>query len=265
MQDFEPEKLPEVIGPYKIEALLEKSGMSILYLATHPKLNILIVIKVLSPEHLSRKDLVEGFLQEAKITSVPEHPQIIRLFGSGFWEGGVYIAMEFVEGISLKKYLLQNPISLKRALEITLEIGYALCHLHSHGVIHRDLKPENILVTKSNQIKVIDFGISELLSEKPDPSMPAKPRFVGTPIYMSPEQRKDSDLISYSSDIFSLGVIAYELITGKLCHGRIQFKHIPIGLRKILYKALQQDPSQRYHDVVDFLKDLTAFQESYFQ
>jgi serine/threonine protein kinase len=263
MNDFEKEKHPLSIGPYKIEALLEKGSMSVLYLGTHKELEKLIVIKVLSPHLLSRKDLVERFLQEAKIIQVPEHPQIVKLFGSGFWEGGVYIAMEFIEGISLKKYLLQNTISLKKAIELILEIGYALCHLHSHGVIHRDLKPENILVTKSQHIKVIDFGIAELLTEKEDPNRPAKHRFAGTPIYMSPEQRKDSDLVSYASDIFSLGVIGYELITGKLCYGRIEFKKIPKDLRKTFYKALQQDPEQRYHDAVDFLKDLTLFQETH--
>jgi hypothetical protein len=251
------EEIPSHIGPYKIESLLEKGGMSILYLATHPKTNEPLVIKALLPELLTRKDLVERFLEEAKITLLPDHPNIVKLYGSGEWEGGLYIAMEFIEGISLKKYLLKNSLPLKQALKILIDIAHALCHLHTHGVIHRDLKPENILITKTGQIKVIDFGIAHLISEKPDPNKPAIQRIIGTPIYMAPEQKKDPDTVSYPSDIYPLGIIAYELIAGKFSHGKIHLSHVPKGLRKILYKCLQADPKKRYQDVVDLIGDLT--------
>ena len=157
--------IPQKIGPYKIETLLEQGGMSILYLGTHPETHEPTTIKVLSPKFVSNPEVTERFLREAEIIALADHPNIVKLYGHGKWEGGLYIAMEFIQGISLRQYILQTPISLKRALEIIIDIAYALCHLHTHGVIHRDLKPENILVTESGTIKVIDFGIAQLLAE----------------------------------------------------------------------------------------------------
>lgn len=253
---------PSYIGPYKIESLLEKGGMSVLYLGTHPETKEPTTIKVLLPKFQSHPDVVKRFLKEAEIIAMADHPNIVKLYGHGEWEGGLYIAMEFILGISLRQYILQNPMSLKRALEIIIDIAYALCHLHTHGVIHRDLKPENILVTETGGIKVIDFGIAQLLSEKKDPNFPTKQRTIGTPIYMSPEQREDPETVSYPSDIYSLGIIAYELVLGKLSHGQIHLSLMPKGLQKILNKALQPKPEDRYHDSVDFITDVTAYLNS---
>ena len=253
--------IPKMIGPYPVEALLEKGGMSFLYLATHPETKEPITIKVLFPEFLSNPEMVQRFLREAAIIAIADHPHIVKLYGQGEWEGGLYIAMEFVQGISLKKYLLHNLISLKHALELVIEISIALCHLHVHGIIHRDLKPENILVTETGNIKVIDFGIAQLLNESrknPD----AKKRLIGTPIYMSPEQKNDPESTSYPSDIYSLAIIAYELILGKLSHGQIHLSILPKGLQKILSKALQFRPEDRYQDIVDFMADISDYLHS---
>ena len=253
--------LPSKIGPYKVEALLEKGGMSFLYLATHPETKDPITIKVLFPEFLSNPEMVQRFLREAAIIALADHPNIVKLYGQGEWEGGLYIAMEFIQGISLRQYLLRNLISLKHALELVMEISMALCHLHAHGIIHRDLKPENILVTESGGIKVIDFGIAQLLTDnKKDPH--SKRRLIGTPIYMSPEQKNDPESTSYPSDIYSLGIITYELVLGKLSHGHIHLSIMPKGLQKILTKALQQNPDDRYLDIVDFMTDLSAYLHS---
>lgn len=255
------EKLPEKIGPYKVEALLEKGGMSFLYLATHPETRDPITIKVLFPEFLSNPEMVQRFLREASIIALADHPNIVKLYGQGEWEGGLYIAMEFIQGISLRQYLLRNLISLKHALELVMEISMALCHLHAHGIIHRDLKPENILVTESGGVKVIDFGIAQLLTDNQrDPA--AKRRLIGTPIYMSPEQKDDPESTSYPSDIYSLGIITYELVLGKLSHGQIHLSIMPKGLQKILAKALQQKQEDRYQDIVDFMTDVSAYLHS---
>lgn len=255
-------EIPKMVGPYKIESLLEKGGMSILYLATHPTTKEPTTIKVLSPRFLAFPEAVQRFLNEAEIIAMTDHPNIVKLYGQGEWEGGLYIAMEFIQGISLRQAILQNPISLKRALEIIIDIAYALCHLHTHGVIHRDLKPENILITESNQIKVIDFGIAQLLTEKPSNGSPPKQKLIGTPIYMSPEQRENPETVSYPSDIYSLGIIAYEVVLGKLSHGQIHLSLMPKGLQKILNKALQPKPQDRYQDVVDFITDISAYLNS---
>lgn len=255
------EILPEKIGPYHVEALLEKGGMSFLYLATHPETKDPITIKVLFPEFLSNPEMVQRFLREAAIIALADHPNIVKLYGQGEWEGGLYIAMEFIQGISLRQYLLRNLISLKHALELVMEISMALCHLHAHGIIHRDLKPENILVTELGGVKVIDFGIAQLLTDNQRDSQ-SKRRLIGTPIYMSPEQKNDPESTSYPSDIYSLGIITYELVLGKLSHGHIHLSIMPKSLQKILTKALQQHAIDRYQDIVDFMTDVSAYLHS---
>ncbi|MEX1012476.1 MAG: protein kinase [Waddliaceae bacterium] len=253
------QEIPKAIGPYQVEALLEKGGMSNLYLATHPETKQPTTVKALLPKYLSNTEVVERFLKESEIISLADHPNIVKLFDQGEWEGGLYIAMEYIQGMSLRQFLLQTPLSLKRSLQMILDISYAICHLHTHGVIHRDLKPENVLVTEDGEIKVIDFGIAQLLTEQPLDVTPSKPKLIGTPIYMSPEQRKDPEKVSYPSDIYSLGIIAYELILGKLSHGRIHLSLMPQGVQKILHKALQKDPDKRYQDVVEFISELSDF------
>lgn len=252
------EKIPEKIGPYVIESLLEKGGMSYLYLGIHPETKDPITVKVLFPEYISNPEMVQRFLREASIIALADHPNIVKLYGQGEWEEGLYIAMEFIQGISLRKYLLQNLVSLKHALEIVMEISMALCHLHAHGVIHRDLKPENILITESGGVKVIDFGIAQMLTDD-QLDEKAQKRLIGTPIYMSPEQRNNPEITSFPSDIYSLGIITYELVLGKLSHGQIHLSIMPKGLQKILAKALQPKPSERYLDIVDFMTDVSAY------
>lgn len=247
---------------YKIESLLEKGGMSILYLATHPETKEPITIKVLSPKFLSHPEVVNRFLREAEIIALTDHPNIVKLYGHGEWEGGLYIAMEFIQGISLRQYILQTPTTLKHALQIIIDIAYALCHLHIYGVIHRDLKPENILMTEAGVVKVIDFGIAQLLTEKGEGTNPSRQGFIGTPIYMSPEQRQNPESVTYASDIYSLGIIAYELILGKLSHGQLHLSLMPKGMQKILHKTLRPAPEERYQDVVDFIADVTAYSQS---
>lgn len=254
--------IPKTIGPYKIESLLEKGGMSLLYLATHPETKEPITIKVLSSKYAADPDVIRRFKNEADIIAMANHPNIVQLYGSGTWEGGFYIAMEFIQGISLRQYILKTPVSLTRAIDIIIDIAYALCHLHSHGVIHRDLKPENILITESGKIKVIDFGIAQLLA-KPDVShLPGRRQLLGTPVYMSKEQRENPDTVSYPSDIYALGIIAYELILGKLSHGQIHISLMPKGIQKILHKALQPNPEDRYQDAVDFIADISEYKNS---
>lgn len=252
--------LPKQIGPYLIESLLDKGGMSLLYLALHPETHEPLIVKVLSPKYLAHPETVARFLQESKIIAMTNHPNIVKLYGQGEWEGGLYIAMEFIQGLSLRQLILQNALTLKRALEIVLQIAYALFHLHAHGVIHRDLKPENILLTETGGVKVIDFGIAQL-QDGESPDQPGQ-RLIGTPVYMSPEQKDNPLNVSYNSDIYSLGVVTYELALGKLSYGNIHLSLMPPGLQKILQKALQPAPQERYQDIVDFITDLSNYLES---
>ncbi len=254
--------LPGKIGPYKIEALLDKGGMSYLYLGIHPETYLPLAIKVLSKKYISHPEVIQSFITESEIISMTNHPNIVKLHAHGEWEGGLYIAMEYIEGTSLRKYFHKNPLSLQRAVSMMIEIAYALCHLHTHGVIHRDLKPENILVTEKGEIKVIDFGIAQLLSDKELSDEPPKARLIGTPIYISPEQRDNPESVSFPSDIYSLGIIAYELILGKPSMGHIQLSLMPKGMQPILSKCLQPNPDDRYQDIVDFITDASTYLNS---
>lgn len=254
--------LPKKIGPYRIEGLLSKGGMSDLYLGIHPTSKNPIAVKVLSQKFITNTEVVQRFLNEAEIISMTNHPNIVKMHGHGEWEGGLFIAMEYIEGVSLREYLLSTPLSLKRALGIIIDIAYALCHLHTHGVIHRDLKPENILVTESGAIKVIDFGIAQLLTEKVSPEQNLAPRLIGTPIYISPEQKKNPETVSFPSDIYSLGIISYELILGKLSQGHLHLSLMPTGMQGILQKCLLPNPDERYQDIVDFITDVSSYLNS---
>lgn len=250
------EELPQRIGIYKVESLLNKGGMSLLYLGLHPETLEPLAIKVLRSKYVTNKDLLDRFMKEAEIVEITDHPNIVKIYGHGTWEGGVYIAMEFIQGISLRQMILQEAMSLKRALEIVLQIGHALTHLHVHGIIHRDLKPENILLTAQGGVKVIDFGISQIYTESESQS---NMHMLGSPTYMSPEQRKNPLSVGFSTDIYSLGVVTYELILGKLSYGVIHLSNVPMGLQPILSKALQPDPKDRYEDIVDFITDIKKY------
>lgn len=252
------EVLPKKIGPYPIDALLSKGGMSLLYLGAHPETHQPLVIKVLSPFFVKNEEMVDQFLKEAKIIALSDHPNIVKLYGQGEWEEGLYIAMEFIQGVSLKQFILQHSLSLKRSLEILLQVAYALLHLHTHGVIHRDLKPENILITEEGGVKVIDFGIAQLAQDGKEPLKISKGGLIGTPSYMSPEQKKDPLHVSYAADIFALGVISYELIVGRLSFGKLHLSYLPTSLASIIQKAIAPDPKERYEDIVEYIHALSA-------
>ncbi len=253
--------LPEKIGPYKIESLLNRGGMSLLYLGIHPETRALITVKVLSPKYVTSPEMVSQFLRESKIVGLTNHPNIVKLYGEGEWEGGLYIAMEFIRGISLRQFIEQHSLSMKKSIDILLQVAHALSHLHSHGVIHGDLKPENILMTEDGEVKVIDFGIARLHEEaKKEKGKSLK--IIGTPTYMSPEQKEDPSSVSFASDIYALGIIAYELFIGKLSFGVIHLSQVPKGLRLILEKALAVSIQERYSNVLQLISDLSNYLKS---
>lgn len=258
-KEEKPPPLPSTIGPYKIETLLNQGGMSLLYLGLDPKTKKPLAIKVLSPQFVNHPEMTDHFLWEAKIIQLANHPNIVKLHDYGKWEGGVYLAMEFIRGVSLRQFLMQQSFSLKRCLDLILQMAHALAHLHSHGVVHRDLKPENILISEEGEVKVVDFGIAQLHEEGWDP---LQHKSAGTPSYMSPEQKENPANVSFASDIFALGIIAYELILGKLSYGMIHLSFLPAGLQKIIGKAIAVSPSERYHDILDFITDLSDYYKS---
>jgi eukaryotic-like serine/threonine-protein kinase len=220
------DNVPLKIGPYQIERVLARGGMSVLFLSTDKT-----VVKVLLPKYLENKELAKKFLHEAEVVRRARHPNIVELYGSGVWEKGLYIAMEYIEGKSLRQ--LKKEIAPEHAREILLQVALALIHLHSHGIIHRDIKPENILVTDTGSVKVIDFGVAALKGE-------GAGELAGTPIYMSPEQR-ERKVVTPASDIYSLGCIVAEFLP---------------EMKSVIEKACAPEPLMRYKDVGEFITAL---------
>lgn len=240
--------VPNFIGPYRIAGLLNRGGMSFLYLGVDPEKFLPIAIKILLPRFLQHREMTGGFLREAEIIRIADHPNIVKLYHQGKWANGLYIAMEFIKGISLKQFIAKKMLNSKSALEITLQIANALSHLHSHGIIHRDLKPANILISENGEVKVVDFGIA-ILGKK-------NKMKIGTPAYMSPEQKEKKELLTFASDIYSLGVIAYELLVGKFSQGKIDLTLIKPKIRSILEHALKPNPKDRYRTINEFIASL---------
>jgi eukaryotic-like serine/threonine-protein kinase len=256
-----PEVMPKQIGPYPIDSLLHQGKISLLYLGVHPETKHPLAIKVLAQRSLAHPELIDNFLKEARIIAMADHPNIIKLYGEGEWDKGLYIAMEFIQGVSLRQFIVQRSLSFKRSLEIILQAAFAVLHLHTHGVIHRDIKPENILIQEDGQVKVIDFGVAQLLEETRDTAR-GLGRLIGTPSYMSPEQKENPANVCFASDIYALGIISYELIAGKLSYGIIDLASIPKSLRPIIEKSLAPQLKDRYQDIVDFIHDISNYLKS---
>ncbi|WP_213318812.1 serine/threonine protein kinase [Chlamydiifrater volucris] len=247
-----------VIGGYRIETILANGTKSKVFLARQRSSGLPVAVKILSAPHVFHRENVESFLKEAKIIGKVNHPGVVRLLSYGKWEKGLYIAMEYVRGRSLRDIILHEPISLRKALDIVKQIASAIEYLHKQDILHKDLKPENILVTSDNIVKLVDFGISSsdfVYFPK------ASAALDGTPAYMSPEQ-KFGKQISYNADIYSLGVIAYELILGRLSLGRVYLSLVPEEIGKIIAKALHPSPSSRYASVTELLADIETYEES---
>ena len=265
------------VGRYEILEELGQGAMGIVYKARDPKINRLLAIKTIrfSDEFEAEKirEIKERFMREAEIAGKLAHPAIVAVYDVGEDYELTYMAMEFLEGESLLKYCRKGSLlPLRRALYVVSETALALDYAHKQGVIHRDVKPANVMLLKDGQIKVTDFGIAKAVSS----SQTKSGIVLGTPNYMSPEQINGHD-IDGRSDIFSLAVVFFELLTGQLpFHGKnltnlfyqiTQMKHpspremnpkVPRPVEQILDKALAKDPAQRFPTGADFAKYLRA-------
>ena len=245
--------LPVKIGPYRIEKLLTTGAVSKLYLGLHEEDRELAVLKVLSHDILKDPLRKKIFLKEGTILKNLVHSNIVRYYSEGEFEGGLYIAVEFVQGISLKQFILQRSLSLKRSIDVVLKTLYALLYLHSLGIVHRDLKPENILITENSEIKVVDFGIAGQVEETLEGPI------YGTPSYMPAQERKSLKKFDPRSDIYAVGVIFYELIIGRISLGLIDLELVPHHLKSIVKKATEPDSKDRYQDVMEMISELSVY------
>ncbi|MBZ0201605.1 MAG: protein kinase [Ignavibacteria bacterium] len=199
---------------YRIVSLIGEGGMGSVYLAKDKLLDRRLAIKILNPHLTKNKQFIERFILEAKILSRLEHENIVRIVNFFDYEGNYYMVMTYAEGITLKDLINQTgPIIENRALKIFIKVCESLEYAHSSNIVHRDIKPENIIIDDNDNIKILDFGIAKIIDSS---SMTRTGTKMGTLYYMSPEQIKADKNIDSKADIYSLGIVLYEMLTGAL-------------------------------------------------
>ncbi|MEI7990669.1 MAG: serine/threonine-protein kinase, partial [Chloroflexota bacterium] len=251
---------------YTIEKKIGEGGMAIVYKAHDARLDREVAIKFIRRDSVSN-DRYEIFLlrfnQEAKTLAKIAHPNIINVFDFGSHEGSPYFVMEYLPGGTLKNYI-GKPVPWQKTLELVLPVARALDYAHQQGVVHRDVKPANMLLTKGGELKLSDFGIAKILAAEENSAVTlTSSGGIGTPEYMAPEQWKNE--ISSQTDIYALGVVLYELITGRkpyiantpaeilikqvndpFLKIKIFVPNIPDEVDWLITKAMAKDPRQRF-------------------
>lgn len=265
-------------GRYEILELVGMGGMANVYRAYDNIDDRIVAVKILKDEYLGNQEFIRRFKNESKAIAVLSHPNIVKVYDVSFGDKIQYIVMEYVDGITLKEYIdQQEDIKWKEIVHFTIQILKALQHAHERGIIHRDIKPQNILLLRDGSIKVADFGIARF-SRSETRTMTDKA--IGSVHYISPEQAR-GDITDEKSDIYSVGVMLYEMLTGTLPFEsdnavsvaimqmqtepkkpRNIKEGIPEGLEEITMKAMQKDPKNRYDSVSEMLSSIEAFQNN---
>ncbi len=276
------------LGPYEILAPIGAGGMGEVYRAKDPRLGREVAIKVLPAAFSQDADRLQRFEQEARSASALNHPNIVTIHEIGKANGSSYIAMELVDGPSVRELLAEGPVPTKKLLDVTVQIAEALAKAHGAGIVHRDLKPENVIVSKDGYVKLLDFGLAKLFVAPQDQITGAPTAIhqetqpgtvMGTVGYMSPEQASGKPA-DFRSDQFALGSILYEMATGKRAFQRntgaetltaiIRDEPEPVAqvnprapapLRWIVERCLAKDPDERYASTRDLARDLKSVRE----
>lgn len=235
----------------EIIELLGKGGMGAVYKARQRALDRLVAVKILPPEVSADKSFTDRFAREARALAGLNHPNIVSVHECGEKDGLFYFVMEFVDGPNLRQMLQSGLLAPEQALAIVSQICDALQYAHDEGVVHRDIKPENILLDKRGRVKIADFGLSKLLRhDRPELSLTGEHQVMGTLRYMAPEQMHDTKAVDHRADIYSLGVVFYELLTGQVPMGRFappsQKVQIDVRFDEIVLRALEEEPARRY-------------------
>lgn len=263
------EENPKQIGPYEILDKLGRGGMAVVFKATQTSLNRTVAVKVLSRKLSEDPTSVERFHREAHAVALLNHPNIVQIIDKGVEEGLLYYAMEYVPGDSLQSVLQRRRLSFPEALGVFKKVATGLEYAHQQKIIHRDLNPRNVLVSDDlSVVKLADFGICrvEALSREAG-TLSTSEVSMGTLHYLAPEQALDMRRSDHRSDIFSLGVLFYEMLTGTVPVGSFTLpsrlnKEVPPGVDPIVLKCLATDPQDRYDSVGEILADLRKLEES---
>lgn len=262
-------------GRYEIRELIGVGGMANVYHCYDSIDDREVAIKILKDEFLDNEDFIRRFKNESKAIAVLNHPNIVRVYDVSFGDMIQYIVMEYIDGITLKEYIeMQGVLDWKETLHLTTQILKALGHAHENGIVHRDIKPQNIMLLQDGTIKVTDFGIARFSSNA---TRTMTEQAIGSVHYIAPEQAR-GDKTDGKTDIYSVGVMMYEMLTGKLPFDAdsavsvalMQLQttakrprqinpDIPSGLEEITVKAMQKAPDSRYHSAVEMLSDIERF------
>ena len=262
-------------GRYEIKEIIGVGGMANVYKAYDSIDDRIVAVKILRDEHMQNDELLRRFRNESKAIAVLSHPNIVKVYDVSFNEDIQYIVMEHVDGITLKEYIEQQKVlRWKEAVHFTVQILRALQHAHDKGIVHRDIKPQNIMLLEDGTIKVADFGIARFARAS---QHTVTDKAIGSVHYISPEQAK-GELSDEKSDIYSIGVMLYEMTTGTLPFDadspvsvalkqiqsqakrpRVINPDIPEGLEDITIRAMQKDPARRYQSAAEMLRDIDEF------
>ncbi len=267
------------IGRYKILGELGRGAMGIVYKAQDPALDRVVALKtiILEEDSEGRSDFHKRFFLEAKAAGKLTHPHIVTTYDFGEEGDVAYMAMELLDGIDLRQRLDEGRLPILDAVDIARQVADGLGFAHERGVVHRDIKPANIMLLDRAQAKITDFGIARMRSADHKTSTGV---VLGTPRYMSPEQVSGFP-VDHRSDIFSLGAVLYEMLTGaplfagegtpQIAHNVVNLEHVPPSrsndevkpmLDFVVARALKKDPDVRYQDAYEFASDLrTCFAE----
>jgi predicted Ser/Thr protein kinase len=258
---FEPPPVEEVarlVPHLEVVRLIGVGGMGAVYLARQPALDRLVALKLIRP-HEGDPTFAERFVREAKAMARLSHPNVVSVYESGEAEGLPYLVMEYVDGVTLRDAMREKKLAPAEALAIVPQICEALEYAHAQGVVHRDVKPENILLTKDGRVKIADFGLAKV-TDPAGVSLTGTRQAMGTPHYMAPEQWEKPAEVDHRADIYALGVVLYELLTGELPLGRFdppsQKIQLDIRIDEVVLRALAKEPGRRYQHVSEVRTDL---------
>jgi serine/threonine protein kinase len=245
---------------YELHREIGRGGMGTVLQATHKRLGRQVALKILPKELAARPEFGERFAREARALAALNHPNIVAVHDYGEVDGWHFVAMEYVEGVNLRQLLALGDLSPQEALRITPLLCAALQYAHERGVVHRDVKPENILVSVDGDVKIADFGLAKLRGDAAGPALTRDSAVFGTPHYMAPEQWRKTAEVDHRADIYALGVVLYEMLTGELPLGDFappsQRAGVPAGLDQIVRRALAQQPEKRYQQVREVRTDV---------
>ena len=253
---FVPPTVEELAGRFpqlEILELVGRGGMGAVYKARQRELDRIVAVKILPPEVGRDPSFAQRFTREARALARLSHPNIVAVHDFGQTGGLYYFVMEFIDGTNLRQAMLAGQLQPQQALAIVPQICDALQYAHDEGVVHRDIKPENILLDQRGRVKIADFGLSKLIASgeaTPELTLTGTHQVMGTVRYMAPEQLEGAKAVDHRADIYSLGVVFYEMLTGELPLGRFappsQKVQVDVRLDEVVLRALAKEPQRRY-------------------